>query len=66
MSEPSGSRLSADDRPAHLGACCWPRCGNPTARGNPFCSGHWYSLPPGHRDAVRAALEWVRIEAAAK
>ena len=35
-----------------------------------FSREHWYRLPRGHRDAVRAALEWVRgqagIEPAAK
>ena len=30
-----------------------------------FCREHWYRLPQGHRDAVRAALEWVRAHAAA-
>lgn len=51
-------------------ACLWPQCGNHVSPGDPFCREHWYQLPYGHRDAVRAALEWVRgqaaIEAAAK
>jgi hypothetical protein len=62
MTEPSNSQLSP--------ACTWPECGNYVSPGDLFCREYWYRLPRGHRDAVRAALEWVRgqaaIEAAAK
>ena len=44
--------------------CLWPQCQNYVGRGDPFCREHWYRLPQGHRDAVRAALEWVRRHAA--
>ena len=66
MTEPDNDRPGEKTAPA----CLWPQCGNYVGPGNPFCREHWYRLPRGHRDAVRAALEWVReqsgIEAAAK
>ena len=55
MNEPSNSQPSR--------ACAWPRCGNYVSPGDLFCREHWYRLPRGHRDAVRAALEWVRGQA---
>ena len=44
-------------------ACAWPKCGSYVRPGDLFCRQHWYRLPRGHRDAVRAALEWVRVQA---
>jgi hypothetical protein len=44
-------------------ACAWPNCGSHVSPGDLFCRGHWYRLPRGHRDAVRVALEWVRVQA---
>lgn len=59
MSEPDTSRPAEKTAPGRL----WPRCGNYVGPGNPFCREHWYRLPQGHREAVRAALEWVRKQA---
>jgi hypothetical protein len=44
-------------------ACAWPKCGNYVSPGDLFCREDWYRLPRGHRDAVRAAVEWVRVQA---
>lgn len=51
------------ERTAPAPACAWPQCGNYVSPGDLCCRDHWYRLPRGHRDAVRAALEWVRGQA---
>jgi len=48
MTEPDSGHPSEKTAPA----CAWPECGS------------YVRLPRGHRDAVRAALEWVRAQAA--
>jgi len=60
MTEPDSGHPSEKTAPA----CAWPECGSYVSPGDLFCREHWFRLPRGHRDAVRAALEWVRAQAA--
>ena len=59
MTEPDNDHPSEKTAPA----CLWPQCGNHVSPGDPFCREHWYRLPYGHREAVRAALDWIREHA---